>query len=313
MKKLCLVTYTRKGEKFTKELHEIAFALNKYMKSDFKVAICCEENLKFNYEGYEVEFYNYDGTKYSRLVNLMEKDDSQYYFSIDNDIFGNIKQMKLFIHNMINGNYDIGWGKIQANKPKGFISKLVAIDKLLSHNIIRPILWNLGVGISVPGQIFCIKSESYRKKMLDVDTFLDDLALGLYTNITKKNRYVVSDILGYEQPNNKFKGLWKQRERWAIGYASILKGTYNNRDYKWKVLIHGLSYHFLWILNWFFIGIIASKSILLAIIYLILIGILIVKNNIKLLLYSLYYQVIFPLFHIKWICTLLRQLLKRKE
>lgn len=313
MKKLCLVTYMRKEEKFTEELHKIALALNEHMKNDFKVVICCEEKFKFDYDGYEVEFYICAGTKYRRLINLMEKDESQYYFSVDNDISGNIEQMNQFISNMLYDNYEIGWGRILANKPKGFISNLVAVDKLLSHNIIRPILWKLRVGISVPGQIFCIKSESFRGKLINLDTFLDDLALGLYANVTQKKRYVVSNVLGYERPNDRFSGLWKQRTRWAIGYASILKGTFNNEDYRWKVLIHGLSYHFSWILNWFILGIIGSKSILFSVIYFIVIGMLIVKENIKLLGYSLCYQIIFPLFHLKWGITLLEQLLFRKE
>lgn len=311
-KKLCLVTYIRKNEIFTKELDEIAIFFENYMKKDFKVVICSEDDFHIENKDYEIEIFKCSGTKYKRLVSLMEKDTSEYYFSIDNDILGNINKMKEFISNIVNYNYEIGWGKIYANNVRGVISNMVVIDKLLSHNLIRPFLWKIGIGISVPGQIFCIKSDSFRGKLLKLDTFLDDLAIGLYTNVKKKRKYIVSDILGYETANDTFKGLWKQRERWAVGYATILKEIFKQKEYRWKVLVHAISYHFLWLINWIFLFFIAKINLFLMFFYFILIGILITKKNIKFLGYSLLYQLIFPIFHLRWGISLLKKLLRKE-
>ena len=311
-KKLCLVTYIRKNEIFTKELDKIAIFFNNYMEKDFKVVICSEDDYYIENKNYEIEVFKCSGTKYKRLTSLMESDKSRYYFSIDNDISGDINKMKDFIFNVINYNYEIGWGKIYVNNVKGLISNMVAIDKLLSHNLIRPFLWKIGMGISVPGQIFCIKSDSFRGKLLKLDTFLDDLAIGLYTNVNKKRRYIVSEILGYEIANDTFRGLWKQRERWAIGYATILKGIFKQKEYRWKILVHGISYHFLWIINWILLFFITKINLFFMFFYFILIGILIVKKNIRFLGYSLVYQVIFPIFHLRWGLSLLKELLRKE-
>lgn len=310
-KKLCLVTYIRKNEIFTKELDEIAIFFDNYMGKNFKMVICSEDDYYIENKDYEIEIFKCSGTKYKRLTSLMETDRSQYYFSIDNDISGNINKMKDFISNIINYNYEIGWGKIYANNIKGVISNMVAVDKLLSHNLIRPFLWKIEMGISVPGQIFCIKSDSFRGKLPKLDTFLDDLAIGLCTNVNKKRKYIVSDILGYEIANDTFIGLWKQRERWAIGYATILKAIFKQKEYKWKVLIHGISYHFLWLINWILLFLFAKINLFLMFSYFILIGILIIKKDIKFLGYSLLYQLIFPIFHIKWGLSLLKELLRK--
>jgi cellulose synthase/poly-beta-1,6-N-acetylglucosamine synthase-like glycosyltransferase len=250
------------------------------------------------------------GTKYKRLINLMEKDDSKYYLSIDNDITGNISELLDFVDTMISNDYEVGWGRIRAKRQSGFISNMVAVDKLLSHNIIRPLLWDFGVGISIPGQVFCIKGESFRGKLIELDTFLDDLALGLYVNINQSKKYVIPTILGEEEPNSKFVGLWKQRLRWAIGYSTILKAVKNRKEYKSKVVIHGLSYHFSWVLNWVIIALLASLWLPLAIVYVLLMGALISRKDISMLFYSVIYQFVFPIFHIRWGITFINEMFK---
>lgn len=313
MRKLCLVTYTRSGEGFTPELYKIADALYNLLGNDFKVVICCEAKFELEKRQYEMQFMERSGTKYRRLIELMDSDDSDYYLSIDNDITGNIPVLRQFVTNMISDEYEVGWGRIRANKQKDFISNMVAVDKLLSHNIIRPLLWKMKVGISIPGQIFCIRGETFRNKLMDLDTFLDDLALGLYVNSHHNKKYIIADILGYEKPNSKFSGLWRQRSRWAIGYASILKGVFNNKAYLGKILIHGISYHASWILNWVIIGCLWKIYFLISIAYMMLMSMVIVGKDISMIFYAFIYQIFFPLFHIRWAATLMYELVKVKE
>ena len=310
MKEICLVTYTRSTEGFTDELDRICSAFAEKYNDMFKVVICYEKYFEICDKKYNIEFMEMGGTKYRRLISLMEKDDSKYYLSVDNDITSNIDELLDFVHVMIENDYEVGWGSIRAKRQKGFISNMVAVDKLLSHNIIRPLLWKLGIGISVPGQVFCIKGKSFRGKLIELDTFLDDLALGLYVNINKSKKYVIPTILGEEQPNNKFAGLWKQRSRWAIGYSTILKAVKDKKEYKNKVIIHGLSYHFSWVLNWMIVILLVCLFWPTAIGYVLLIGALIAKKDISMLFYSMIYQFVFPIFHIRWGITLLGEMIK---
>ena len=310
MKEICLVTYTRSNEKFTDALDKISNILyEKYMEA-FKVVVCCEHRFTINYKPYDIEIMEMSGTKYRRLIGLLEKDDSKYYISIDNDITGNIDELLKFINTMIEKDYEVGWGRIRARKQKGFISNMVAVDKLLSHNIIRPILWKIGLGISIPGQIFCIKGEAYRGKLIQLDTFLDDLALGLYVNINDSKKYVISSVLGFEEPNSKFWGLWNQRKRWAIGYASILKEAMKQKGYKNKVFTHGLSYHFLWIISWLLMALLGVYYWPLAILYIMLISLVITRQDISMFGYAILYQLIFPIFHIRWCISFLNEMRK---
>lgn len=303
----------RKDEGFTEELRKISAALNQMLEGDFKAAACCEEPFDAGDTEYLLELHKCSGTKYRRLIELMEEDDSEYYFSVDNDITGDIDNMKEFLAQMFRSGCDIGWGGIRADSPRGFISNLVAVDKLVSHNLVRPALWKAGAGISVPGQIFCIKAAAFRGKLIDLDTFLDDLALGLYVSIHGCKRHVVWDILGYERPNDTFSGLWRQRKRWAMGYASILKGTFGQRECRWKVIVHGLGYHCAWIVNWMIAGMLLGKGILWALLYLLLTSALIAGKDYRLLGYAFVYQIVFPVFHLRWGYALIGSLSGKAE
>lgn len=311
MKKLCLITYTRNSEGFTTRLEEIAMSFYNIFKEQFKVIICCEHIFEVDSSPYEIELIEYHGTKYKRLLYVLEHDDSNYYLSIDNDITGNLKMLEKFVIEFINTDKDIAWGRIQANKQPGVISNMVAIDKMVSHNILRPLLWKTGYGISIPGQIFCIKASSFRGKLLNLDTFLDDLALGIFVNTTNKCKYVTDQIIGFEEPNTKLKGLLNQRKRWAIGFGSIVKKIYTNHVYLIRVLIHGFIYHFSWILNWFIIFLFYLIHPGCSLIYFSVISCSISHKNLSMFLYSCLYQIIFPIFHIRWMCQLIIELCKK--
>ena len=162
--------------------------------------------------------------------------------------------------------------------------------------------------------MFCIRRETYKNKLINVDTFLDDLALGLYVNINKNKKYITSDILGEEYPNTTFKGLLKQRARWAIGYADILKKVYGKKEYQNKVFIHGMAYHITWLINWAIIIVLYFKfNWMSALFYSIFLGFMVSRDDLSLILYSIIYQFIFPIFHIKWLQVLFSELIKGRK
>lgn len=308
MKQLCMVTYTRKTEGFTRELIEMGNALSSHFK-DFKCILFSEGSIDIPKEAeFEVEQIHMEGTKYRKIRYLLEKDDSQFYISLDNDITGQIQNLKEFASEVIHRDADIGWGKIMAVPKPNFISRLVAVDKVLSHYLIRPLLWKSGCGISIPGQCFMLKRKTFSGKLMEVDTFLDDLALGLYVNRSSRElkAYHYKKILGFERPNDSFGGLWKQRSRWAEGFSTIIQGVKDPVE-KRLVLIHGFSYHCLWIINWLAFALLLLIHPALAAVYLILMSMLITGGNAGLFIYGLMYQFIFPIFHLRWMYCVKRR------
>lgn len=304
-----MVTYMRANEKFTIELANIAKCLNSIV-NNFKCLIFCEGNIDINEDfEFKIEVISMPGTKYKRLLYLLRNDNSEYYISVDNDITGNLYEINKFVNKVINENIDVAWGIIQAKPQNKLICKLVAIDKIISHYYIRPFLWKYNKGISIPGQLFIIKRNAFKGKLLDIDTFLDDLALGTYVSLNKSdlNILIYKNILGFEIPNNSFKGLWIQRARWADGYSTVLKGVESETERK-LVKIHGLAYHTNWVLN--IILIIATYILnpIVSLIYILIIASIISKFNIKLFVSAILYQFIFPIFHLRWLYCLIKKL-----
>ena len=297
---LCMVTYLTNKEIFTGELREIAASLYDFFGDSFKVILCCEKKIPtFNEAAYPIEQSILpNATKYRRLIHVIENDDSTYFLSVDNDVKCDTAAVQNFLTTILQGVYDIGWGKIRTQENRNIISKLVAVDKLLSHNILRPMLWKLGVGISVPGQIFCIKGASYRGKLNKTDTTLDDLAVGLYSSNAGKKFLMSPCILGYERPNVSFEGLWQQRVRWARGYMAILHSLKKRRSLA-KVIIHSITYHFLWIIHWIIFLLLMNFHFPCAIGYVFLVTLLI-GQGVSLAGYALLYQMVFPIFHVCW-------------
>ena len=184
---------------------------------------------------------------------------------IDNDITINYNNLKKFVIEFIDSKYAIGWGKIKTKNVKKFIPQLIKIDKNLSHDFIRPLLWKAKIGISIPGQIFVLKKDKFIDKLPKIDTVYDDLTIGM---IARKNNfeYFYSKLfLGSELPKGNFVDLIKQRIRWSKGMAqSIFNGIrYNMLKF---VLIHSFMYHMLWIPYYIFLFIISKYSLITSLI-----------------------------------------------
>ena len=312
--KVCMVTYLRSTEHFTVDLEEIAHALSILFHGEFKVVICRDKTFSVNVACYDfpVELFHCSGTKFNRIFSFIQNDKSGFYLSIDNDIKGNIPEIQSFVTDMVQKSYDIGWGKIVAAKRDTLVSNLIAVDKLLSHYIIRPLLWRCRCGISVPGQIFCLKGDSFRGQSFDFDTSLDDLAVGLYVARHLKSRLQVNCILGHEAPNISFKGLCAQRKRWACGYVAILRATHEpfSRGLLW---IHAFFYHFFWLLHWAIVIFLSSLNPLYALAYIVMSAVIMTFHAPKFFFYGVFYQIVFPVFHLIWIVEMFKRGLTNLE
>ena len=301
MIRFAAVTYTRPNEYLTDELIFIGNLLNE-MAYDFTMEWYCEKELPIPPEvKFKINKNYTSGTKYSKILNLLSTKDYDYLLSIDNDIDANIEGLSDLVKVGIGDDYDLAWGKIYTREANNLTSNLVKVDKLLSHNIIRPLLWKYNLGVTIPGQCFLLKASSFRDKLPETDTFLDDLSIGLYAAKNKLRYLYSSNVVAKELPSYSFSSLFKQRSRWATGFKQSLSCPSLKKQDKKLLFIHGFSYHILPLLQLSLLVYLLINKPLAFFALLICIAALISHKDIRSLGYALIYQLIFPVFHIRWL------------
>lgn len=308
MKHIKLITYMREKEFLNPGLQKVCDLLLG-IDPELECLIFTEHPRNFQTDNkFSINNCILPGTKYVRLLKMInEEEEDCLYISIDNDIIVDEKQFVNYIKKCIELNVDFSWARLMAQQNKGVISKLVSVDKLLSHNIIRPLLWKSGFGVSIPGQCFVFRPQIFKRKLYEIDTFLDDLALGTYVSENSKELkvYISKEIIGYEFPNNTFMGLCRQRKRWAKGYFQVLQAAIG-KPYFSKICIHGIVYHGNWILNWLLFLLFMKINILVGVIYMCLISTAIVNGKTKYFFWGILYQIVFPVFHMIWAYNLIK-------
>lgn len=306
MKNITIATFISNKEKKNNDFIEVI----KFLKKSFEleVLVFCDFYMK-DLPNNIIQIVTPGMTKYKRIEKLISISKNDNILCIDNDITINKENLKKFINECISKEYAVAWGKIKAIPIKSFIAHLICIDKNLSHDYIRPTLWKLNIGISLPGQIFMINKKYYNDKFPKYDTVYDDLTIGI---ITKKNSmpiYYTREILGEELPKSTFINLLKQRKRWAKGFAESI---YNNRKTSMLkyVIIHGFMYHLLWIP--FYVILILSMLInpILPSIIICIVCILLADKKIKDILWSFAYILVFPIVHIVWLIAFIKNMIK---
>lgn len=301
MTSIAIVTYTRANENLTKELLDIT---REVKRKGYSVSMEWYSEVKTTLPS-DVDFYICQtvivGTKYRKLEHLLKHKSYDYIISLDNDVEADASEFLPWIDLTIACQYDLSWGCVRSRNVNNFISKLVHVDKLLSHNILRPLLWKLKLGITIPGQCFMIKNEAFKNKMLRSDTFLDDISIGLLAVREDLSHLYVHKVLVSETPSYTFSDLLKQRARWAKGYRQMLYCERLSRKEKKLLYIHGFVYHIFPLINLalltalfvfcpvFFISLFFVNTVLLS------------AEDSKMFFYAAVYQIVFPLFHINWL------------
>lgn len=313
MNNIKVVTYLRDNENINQNILLTINALQEKFNSNLSIVIFINDtrkNIDTHLLNIPYNIVKLSGTKYVRIKSLLNKEDTkenEFLLSIDNDTTVINDQFLNFIEKCINGDIDIAWGRLKTSSDNSFIEKMITIDKLLSHHIIRPFLWKFNCGISISGQLFFIKTKSFNNKLLQMDTFLDDLALGSYVSLHQKELKILIDnsIIATEEPKTSFSDLYIQRKRWAKGFFSIISRT-KNKKIKNLLKIHAFSYHFLWIIHWIIISLLATINITISLLYFLFISFIITYKDKKYYLLSLVYQIFFPIFHIIWFFYVLK-------
>ena len=296
MKSLTIATFISNNEK----CNENFFKFIEYIQKELSVKVIIFtdqkiENINHNFK----QIVKNKTTKYKRIIQLIKLSETNNILCIDNDITIDYKNLKNFITEFIDSKYAIGWGKIRTININKFIPQLIKIDKNLSHDFIRPLLWKLKLGISIPGQIFALKKDKFIDKLPKIDTVYDDLTIGMIARKNNFEYFYSKSYLGSEFPKGNFIDLIKQRIRWSKGMAqSIFNGIkYNMLNF---VLIHAFMYHMLWIPYYILLFIISKYNLIFASILFLLVSMILSEVKIKDILWAICYMLIFPIIHSIW-------------
>lgn len=248
-------------------------------------------------------------TKYTRIMSIVDISIYKTILFIDNDITINKTELLCFINKYMVGDYALGWGRISTTINAGLVPGMIEIDKILSHNIIRPALWKMNIGVSLPGQIFILNKEYYCGNMSEKDTVYDDLALGVVTKHFNFPYMCSSAYLGTEMPKLNIKELCKQRRRWAQGFAETIVNNLGEDVFKY-IIIHGIAYHFLLFFLWCGIFyLIKNQNYDFAIGLVILFSCVLSWGKVERVLSSFLYLCIFPFIHIVWSMEFFKKLI----
>jgi hypothetical protein len=156
------------------------------------------------------------------------------------------------------------FGIVNGHDNGTMLSKVVGLDKWLSHRVLRPSLWATHIGITLPGQFLIISRGLLRCLQGEVDSYLDDLYMGLIVKERGVHVVRVPVVVGREEPRNCWGSLLTQRIRWMKGLKSLIWGFSVRPSAVALLLVHYLVYYGLPILVGLGIWLLAMNNPLVA-------------------------------------------------
>ena len=141
------------------------------------------------------------------------------------------------------GHAVLAYGRIRSDGGS-LLRCLTSFDKDWSHRVIRPLLWAIGVGASVPGQFVVVSASLLSAIDPSVDSYLDDLYLGLFTR-SYPGAVICRESLtvGSEQPREEWIGLVAQRLRWMKGFMALAWHMRQSPSAALRLSAHFVAYH----------------------------------------------------------------------
>jgi hypothetical protein len=137
----------------------------------------------------------------------------------------------------------VAFGIIEGSDNGSLLSRVVALDKWVSHRVLRRWLWECGIGITLPGQFLIASAGLLRVLDPGVDTYLDDLYLGWIARTRGVKVLRVPVVVGEEQTRATWGSLMSQRVRWMKGLARLFVHLLWRPKGALLLTIHFLAYH----------------------------------------------------------------------
>jgi cellulose synthase/poly-beta-1,6-N-acetylglucosamine synthase-like glycosyltransferase len=137
----------------------------------------------------------------------------------------------------------VAFGIVEGRDDGTVLSQVIAMDKWVSHRILRRLLWAAGVGVTLPGQFLIVSTGFLRSLNPAVDSYLDDLYLGWVARRQKVRVHRVPVVVGLEEPRSAWSSLLTQRVRWMRGLARLFGHLAMCPSAVFLLSIHYLAYH----------------------------------------------------------------------
>lgn len=187
------------------------------------------------------------GTKLSKIRRLVDLVEADLICICDPDIRVDAETCQLVFgraaEESCRGNEVVAFGIIEGHDTGSLLSRVVALDKWLSHRVIRRVLWGLGIGITLPGQFLVVSAELLRRLDPGVDSYLDDLYLGWIARSQGVKVHRLSVVVGEEDTRATWGGLLAQRLRWMKGLAHLFGHLAGHPSAIFLLTVHFLAYH----------------------------------------------------------------------
>lgn len=305
MESITIVTFISKGENLNTEFVDLV----DFLRSSMEVMAFIFADVEIDVPAHIKLIVSPQTTKYYRIKSILNSMHYKFILFIDNDIVPDKVAILRLLRQCKNNSFSLAWGKIRAQHVAGIISKIVDVEKRLSHNYIRPLLWELHIGISLPGQVFIMDSTYFYKILPDIDTVYDDLMIGVTARKYDYPVFYVKDILGYEFPKTTLLQLICQRIRWAKGLAETM--FYHRFEHSLVyIILHAFYFNLLWIPVYSLIAYLATIHYFVAAIMLVLALVFLADCRPQQMSSSILYMLIFPAIYAVWFLSVIINLFR---
>lgn len=187
------------------------------------------------------------GTKLSKIRRLADLVEADFFLICDPDLTVSEEGCRIVVQVSIeevrDGMEIVAFGVVEGKDDGTLLSQIVAVDKWLSHRVLRPFLWAAGVGITLPGQFLVVSSSLLRSLDPAVDSYLDDLYLGWVARRQGVCVLRVPVVVGAEDPRSSWTSLLTQRVRWMKGITALVGQLALHPSALVLLNVHYFAYH----------------------------------------------------------------------
>ncbi len=260
------------------------------------------------------------GTKLSKLRKFSQSINTDFICICDPDIVVEadaVRRVFELAFEAVESESDVvAFGLIECQCSGTLLSRVIAVDKWLSHRVLRPLLWRLKVGITIPGQFLVLSTSVLRGISPTVDSYLDDLYMGWIVRSRRGAVLRVNEVIGFEEPRSSWSTLLTQRIRWMRGLFTLAGHLTSQPKAIAFLLIHYIAYHGLPILFLFMLTCLAVFSPAGALLVFCIVATCVAILSRQTIAAAATYVMLFPLLHclatLLWWVPLSRQRLTQR-
>jgi hypothetical protein len=242
------------------------------------------------------------GTKLSKIRRLADLIESDLVCICDPDLSVAEEACRMIFGRAAaeirNGIDVVAFGIVEGSDNGTMLSRVIALDKWLSHRVLRRFLWQFGVGITVPGQFLILSSRLLRSLDPGVDSYLDDLYFGWLARRQGARVHRMPVIVGAEEPRTNWSSLLTQRVRWMKGLAFLFGHLAAYPSALFLLSVHYIAYHGLPILMFFGVLFLGFVHPIFSLVLFLGLAFLLARLSEQSVLTAATYMGIFPVVHV---------------